>query len=174
MTFSHCIIGSSWIPRNSWPARHQRTQSECLHFWLQLHSSVIKPALLITVFALWNYVINVLILCSPHSLSLSLQGYPGLDGTKGETGAVGSKVCFYCCSVFVPSVKILSNIVGGLYVVNPIKRKLILVNCPFFRGSLVLPERLALLDQWCVSVHLPLLQHLKYNRCSPASQVTKA
>lgn len=89
-----------------------------------------------------------------YLLSLSLQGYPGLDGSKGETGAVGSKVCFYCCSVFVPSLKILSNIVGGLNVLNPIKRKLILVNSPFFRVSLVLPERLVLLDQWCVSVHL--------------------
>ena len=25
-----CFTGSSWIPRNSWPAWHQGTQSECL------------------------------------------------------------------------------------------------------------------------------------------------
>lgn len=35
-----------------------------------------------------------------HRLSaLSFQGYPGLDGSKGETGAVGSKVGFYCSAV---------------------------------------------------------------------------
>lgn len=27
-----------------------------------------------------------------HLSALSFQGYPGLDGAKGETGAVGSKV----------------------------------------------------------------------------------
>lgn len=27
-----------------------------------------------------------------HGSALPLQGYPGLDGAKGETGAVGSKV----------------------------------------------------------------------------------
>lgn len=27
---SSCILGSSWIPRNSWPAWHQGTQSECV------------------------------------------------------------------------------------------------------------------------------------------------
>lgn len=29
-----------------------------------------------------------------HLAALSLQGYSGLDGAKGETGAVGSKVEF--------------------------------------------------------------------------------
>lgn len=38
-----------------------------------------------------------------HLSALSLKGYPGLDGAKGETGAVGSKVGFYSvCFLFNP------------------------------------------------------------------------
>lgn len=96
MTFSHCNIGCSWIPRNSWPARHQRTQSECLHFWLQLHSSVIKPALLITVFALWNDVINVSALSLSAGLSRSWW-FKGRDRSCWVQGLLLLLFCF--CSI---------------------------------------------------------------------------
>lgn len=43
-----------------------------------------------------------------HCSALSLKGYPGLDGAKGETGAVGSKVHFYC---FYPPVHLVLIVV---------------------------------------------------------------
>lgn len=43
-----------------------------------------------------------------HRSALSLKGYSGLDGAKGETGAVGSKVHFYC---FCPPVHLVLIVV---------------------------------------------------------------
>ena len=42
------------------------------------------------------------------SLGSLFQGYPGLDGAKGETGALGSKVGF--CSMRVSTVFQLINV----------------------------------------------------------------
>lgn len=133
-----CITGSSWISRNPWPAWNQGSQSECFFsnwIYLKMCHDIRGSA-----FSCYDLTLH-------HCSALSLKGYSGLDGTKGETGAVGSKVHFYC---FYPPVHLV------LIVVKTQKKHEFKTYSTLFlyRVRLVPREKTAPPAQWWVELHL--------------------